>query len=140
LTNAHEKRNSHFVMRRNDELREIAMKPYIAITKALSDLSRVRMLCALRGGELCVCQLIELLGLAPSTVSKHLSILSQAELIESRKEGRWVFYRLPGKGGLDVAKRLTNETFRALADSDSIRDDDARLKVIRETDLEALCR
>ena len=116
------------------------MKQYLVIIKALSDLSRVRMLCALRGGELCGCQLIELLGLAPSTVSKHLSILNQAELVESRKEGRWVYYRLPPKRVMDVAARMTKETFRALAGSDTICADDKQLKVIREADLEELCR
>jgi ArsR family transcriptional regulator len=50
---------------------------------------------ALRSGELCVCQLIKLLKLAPSTVSKHMSILKQAGLVESRKDSRWVYYRLP---------------------------------------------
>ena len=51
------------------------MKEFLAITKALSDENRVRALMALTGGELCVCQVIELLGLTPSTVSKHLAAL-----------------------------------------------------------------
>ena len=116
------------------------MKDYLAVTKALSDASRVRMLCALRGGELCVCQLIELLGLAPSTVSKHLSILNQAGLVESRKVGRWVYYRLPRKSGSEVAARMTKETFRALVNSAATRVDEKRLKGIRKADLEELCR
>lgn len=116
------------------------MKKYLAVTKALSDPNRVRMLCALRAGELCVCQLIELLSLAPSTVSKHLSILNQAELIDSRKEGRWVYYRLPGKRSADVAARMTKETFKALADSAELIEDDKRLSAIRKADLEELCR
>ena len=117
------------------------MKNFLAIANALSDASRVRMLCALRGGELCVCQLIELLGLAPSTVSKHLSILNQAELIESRKEGRWVYYGLPKKRSQDVmARRITNETFKALENSEAIAEDAERLKAIRNADLEELCR
>jgi DNA-binding transcriptional ArsR family regulator len=116
------------------------MKQYLAITKALADANRVRLLCALRGGELCVCQLIELLGLAPSTVSKHLSILHQAELIESRKEGRWVYYRLPSKESTGVAARMTGETFKALADSATVVEDEKRLRMIREADLEKLCR
>jgi ArsR family transcriptional regulator len=49
---------------------------------------------ALGSGELCVCQVIELLDLAPSTVSKHMSILKQARLVESTKNGKWVYYRL----------------------------------------------
>ena len=72
------------------------MRQFMNITKALSDESRVRVLLALRGGELCVCQLIDMLGLAPSTVSKHMTILAQADLIVCRKDGRWHYYRLPG--------------------------------------------
>lgn len=70
------------------------MRELLAVTKALSDPNRVRALMALQAGELCVCQVIELLGLAPSTVSKHMAVLCQARLVETRKEGRWVFYRL----------------------------------------------
>ena len=66
------------------------MNELLNITRALADESRVRALLALRQGELCVCQLTELFGAAPSTVSKHLSVLYQAGLVESRKEGRWV--------------------------------------------------
>ena len=49
--------------------------------KALGDPQRVRALAALRGGELCLCRLIALLRLAPSTVSKHMSLLIQAGLV-----------------------------------------------------------
>src|ERR1051326_423402 len=73
------------------------MRAIMAVTKALADEQRVRALVALQGGELCVCQLIELLDLAPSTVSKHLAILKQARLVEGRKDGRWMHYRLPDK-------------------------------------------
>ena len=114
------------------------MRQVLSINKALSDSSRVRMLCALRGGELCVCQLIELLQLAPSTVSKHLSVLTQAELVESRKDGQWVYYRLPKKPVSEVAARMTKETFRALADNAAIAEDDKRLGEIRQADLKGL--
>jgi DNA-binding transcriptional ArsR family regulator len=72
------------------------MREFMYITKALADETRVRILMALRDGELCVCQITELFGMAPSTVSKHLSVLFQAGLVESRKADRWVYYRLPG--------------------------------------------
>jgi ArsR family transcriptional regulator len=74
------------------------MNDVLNVAKALADANRLRALMALGAGELCVCQLIEMLGLAPSTVSKHLSILHQAGLVEVRKEGRWMYYRLPGRG------------------------------------------
>jgi DNA-binding transcriptional ArsR family regulator len=75
--------------RKNSRLREV-----LEIHKALSDANRLRALIALSDNELCVCQITELLQLAPSTVSKHLSILKQADLVEMRKESRWIYYRL----------------------------------------------
>lgn len=65
------------------------------IVKALADENRVRILMALRGRELCVCQITGLLDLAPSSTSRHLSILRQARLIDSSKRGKWVYYSLP---------------------------------------------
>ena len=78
------------------------MDDFLAITGALADENRVRALLALRGGELCLCQVVELLQLAPSTVSKHMSILRQAGLVRARKEGRWMYYRLPDPATDDV--------------------------------------
>ena len=63
------------------------MREFMKITKALADENRVRALLALRRGELCVCQITELFGLTASTVSKQLSILYQAGLVDSR--WRW---------------------------------------------------
>ncbi len=65
------------------------MREFMNLTKALADEDRVWALIILKDRELCVCQIIALLGLAPSTVSKHMAILRQAWLVESRKEGRW---------------------------------------------------
>jgi DNA-binding transcriptional ArsR family regulator len=76
-------------------MRNDAMRSALRVTKALSDGQRVRILMLLRGGELCVCRVVEVLGLAASTVSKHLSILSEADLVSVRKDGRWAYYRLP---------------------------------------------
>ena len=67
----------------------------VRITSALADPSRVRLLAACFTGEKCVCQLVALLDLSNATVSKHLSLLRDAGLLASRKEGRWVYYRLP---------------------------------------------
>lgn len=64
------------------------------LTKALADGSRLRLLKLLEGGEVCVCVLTDALGLAPATVSKHLSLLKAAGFIQARKDGRWVHYRL----------------------------------------------
>lgn len=62
--------------------------------KALSDPNRVRVIKMLGAKELCVCEVRQLIGLAQSTVSKHLKILEEAGLVTYRKEGSWIIYRL----------------------------------------------
>ncbi len=110
------------------------------ITKALADENRVRMLLALRGGELCVCQITELFGLAPSTVSKHLSILYQAGLAESRKEGRWIYYRLPGRGVPPAVRRAIDWVAQSVNGDAQAAEDAARLKRILKMDPVELCK
>ena len=61
------------------------MESTLAIARALSDANRLRALLALGDQEVCVCQIIELLELAPSTVSKHMSILKQAKLVVGKQ-------------------------------------------------------
>ncbi len=73
------------------------MESFILLSKAISDPTRVRMLKLLEGGELCVCEVMAVLGLVQSTASKHLNILKMAGLVESRKGGTWSYYRLAEK-------------------------------------------
>jgi ArsR family transcriptional regulator len=70
------------------------MRTLVKVFKALSDGSRIRILKMLEQRQLCVCEITEVLELASSTVSKHLSILRDAELILDEKEGKWVNYYL----------------------------------------------
>ncbi|NLH74983.1 MAG: winged helix-turn-helix transcriptional regulator [Verrucomicrobia bacterium] len=116
------------------------MREFMAITKALSDPNRVRMLLALRGRELCVCQITELFGLAPSTVSKHLSVLHNAGLVRSRKNERWVYYRLPGQGAPVMAREALNWVCKSLGGSEEATADQKRLKQILKMDLSEICR
>ena len=115
------------------------MIEFIETTKAISDPNRVRALIALRGRELCVCRIIELLQLAPSTVSKHLTILKQAGLIEGRKEGRWMHYHLPDDKSSEACKTL-EWVFQSLEGSQQIETDEIRLTEIINTDIEELTR
>jgi len=66
----------------------------VDILKALSDLGRLRILKMLEVKSLCVCEITELIGLATSTISAHLSQLKNAGLIEDEKEGKWINYHL----------------------------------------------
>lgn len=115
------------------------MRKFLNITKALSDENRVRALLALAGGELCVCQMIELLSLAPSTVSKHMAILHQAGLAEPRKEGRWIYYRLAEEHELPCARAALDMTLNCVAKDERIRQDAKRLKAIRKMSRDELC-
>ena len=113
------------------------LRSVLNITGALADRQRLRIIMLLQKGELCVCQIVEVLGLAPSTVSKHLSILYSAALVDSRKEGRWMYYRLPDD--------LRNERILAwlkskLANDPAISSDANKLLEILKTDREELCR
>ena len=116
------------------------MKDFLTITKALSDENRVRALMALASGELCVCQIIELLDLAPSTVSKHLTVLHQAGLTEARKEGRWMYYRLPGKDAAACSREAIQWLQANLADDPRIVQDAKKLKAIRKMSKGDLCQ
>lgn len=104
------------------------MRELLLILKALSDQNRLRIVCALAGGERCVCQIVELLGLSAATVSQHLSLLHGARLVESRKQGRWMYYRLPesATSSTDVREAL-EWVMRALETEPLILSDDERL-------------
>jgi ArsR family transcriptional regulator, arsenate/arsenite/antimonite-responsive transcriptional repressor len=64
------------------------------LLKALADPIRLQVIEALGGGERCVCELTEELGLAQSKLSFHLKVLREAGLLADRQSGRWVYYRL----------------------------------------------
>jgi DNA-binding transcriptional ArsR family regulator len=113
----------------------------VEASKALSDPGRVRILMALRGRELCVCQLIELLGLAPSTVSKHMTVLRQAGFVRSNKKGRWVYYRITDEHLVnDIVRKAVAWISEAVGRAPEITDDGKRLKQILKIDPESLCR
>jgi DNA-binding transcriptional ArsR family regulator len=108
------------------------------ITKALSDENRIRVLMMLVDGELCVCQIIAMLGLSPSTVSKHMSILRQAGLVETRKEGRWIYYRLADRE-TQPACEILNWLQRHLKNDKRILDDVKQLRRMQKMSKDELC-
>ncbi|MCE9615873.1 MAG: metalloregulator ArsR/SmtB family transcription factor [Lentisphaerae bacterium] len=117
-----------------------AIRATMRVTKALSDRQRVRILMMLRPGELCVCQIVEVLALAPSTVSKHLSILSGAGLVDSRKDGRWAYYRLPEGADGAFSRPVLQWVADALRDDAAMAQDAKALKRAVACDPERLTR
>ena len=116
------------------------MREFMNLSKALADANRVHMVLVLRRRELCACQLTELFGLAPSTMSKHLSILYQAQLVNVRKEGRWVYYSLPGKEASASIRAALAWVDLSLADNEQAAADSKRLKQVLKIDPTELCR
>jgi ArsR family transcriptional regulator len=62
--------------------------------RAFSDRTRLRILNLLTPRELCVCDLVRIIGAPQPTVSRHLAYLRRAGLVVSRKEGLWMYYKL----------------------------------------------
>ena len=115
------------------------MFEFLNITKALAEENRLRILLALDGRELCVCQIIELLELAPSTVSKHMTVLRQARLVNGHKDGRWMYYRLADGGAPAKVKEAIAWVKKSLLKDERIRNDAKRLKEILKIDREVIC-
>lgn len=116
------------------------MREFMSLAKALADANRIRLLLALRGGELCACQLTEFLGLAPSTLSKHMAILYQARLVNPRKEGRWVHYSLAGREASPVVRAALAWVTQSLAEDPQTAADARRLQQVLRLDPSAICR
>jgi ArsR family transcriptional regulator len=112
------------------------MKKVIRIFKALSDPNRLRILKMLERRSLCLCEISAVLNLAPSTVSKHLSILREADLISDHKEGKWVNFHL----NKDTSQRYAREMLAFL--ETNLPDDDIILrdaKRVQTVDRVAIC-
>ena len=117
-----------------------AARATLRITKALADIQRVRILMMLGSGELCVCQIVEVLALAPSTVSKHLSILHNAGLVDARKDGRWAWYRLPDGDAAASIQPVLAWLAESLEDDAAIRADRKALRAAVSCTPESLSR
>lgn len=118
---------------------ELILKDFLRVTQALSNSTRLRILMALRKQELCLCQLVELLKLAPSTVSKHLSILKDAGFVAERKRGKFVFNRISSEAYSPIAREALKLAVKNLPKDKAIVADETALKRILKLDVEKLC-
>ncbi len=107
--------------------------------KAAGDPTRTRILKLLEGGGLCVCQVQAVLGLAPSTVSKHLAILKTARLVDGQRDGKWIEYALIAEEHNPYAKSVL-AMLRGPLDRDPIVvADRKRLREVKSVPLDELC-
>jgi ArsR family transcriptional regulator, arsenate/arsenite/antimonite-responsive transcriptional repressor len=115
------------------------VRDFEAALKAAGDPTRTRILKLLEHGELCVCQVQAVLGLAPSTVSKHLAILKSAGLVDDRREGKWIHYGLAPGGRNRHAGGILALLRGALDREPRIVADRRRLRRIARLPLSELC-
>jgi len=106
------------------------MRKLVKVFKALSDSNRIRILKMLEKRHLCVCEITKILNLASSTVSKHLSILRDAELILDEKDGKWVNYYLNQEKSDQYVQKLLPLIKSWLPDDDIILQDKEKVKTV----------
>jgi ArsR family transcriptional regulator len=111
------------------------MKAFIKVTKALSNPNRVKIVKMLQHDELCVCEIKEALGISQPTVSKNLKILEEAGLLNSRKEGLWVYYRLDDGTRSPYVATILGNLKHWLEETQEITETTERLPDIRRANL-----
>ena len=117
----------------------MGLKQYEAVMKSISDPTRVRILKILEGGEMCVCQVIAILSLGQSTVSKHLFLLRTAGLIKVRRDHKWVRCSLDRGGDSRYAARMLRNLRGWLNDDPVIAKDRKREAIAREIGPMEIC-
>lgn len=115
------------------------LETFEIVAKAIADPTRVRILKLLAGGELCVCQITAVLDLAPATVSKHLSLLKAAGLLQQRRAGKWVHYRLAERALNIYAQQFLQLVTAALQDDPTVTGDLRMLARVNAVPIQRLC-
>ena len=85
--------------------KQYPLKPIVSLLETISPLARLEILLMIGAGEACVCHLEARLGYRQSYISQHLMALRQADLLDSRREGKYVFYRLAKPEILELLKK-----------------------------------
>jgi ArsR family transcriptional regulator len=116
------------------------MKELATIIKALSDDTRLRVMKLLEERELCVCELMQVLDMSQPRISRHLSVLRNAGLVDDRREGKWVYYSLRAASDSDEVKSLLRAMASLANDNPTVkRDKKALKKAVRLGDMERGC-
>lgn len=115
------------------------LEAFDIVSSAVADPSRVRILKLLERGELCVCQITAVLDLAPATISKHLAVLKSSGLVQQRRDGKWIYYRLAEHELNAYARPYLALLKSALADDATIAKDNRLLDQVLRTPIQAIC-
>jgi ArsR family transcriptional regulator len=106
---------------------ELDIRPLTRAFRALGDETRLRIVALLVHGELCVCHIVSALGLTQPNASRQLGILKNAGIVDSRREGTWVHYKLAADQHELVEKQLA-ALARAFGAERALERDHAKLR------------
>ncbi|PWB66118.1 MAG: ArsR family transcriptional regulator [Deltaproteobacteria bacterium] len=117
----------------------MSIRDYEQAMKSVADPTRMRILKLLEGGEMCVCQLIAVIELKQSTISRHLLLLKRAGLVKERKDGKWVHYSLDGSNSSRYARKMLQNLKGWLNDDRIVKKDRIREKIARDAGPREIC-
>lgn len=117
----------------------MTLRAYENVMKAVADPTRVRILKILEKGELCVCQIIAVIALSQSTISKHLFLLRAAGLVKDRRDKRWIHYALDGANENPYAATMLRTLRKWLNDDPVVLKDLERAGLARAIGPVAIC-
>ena len=106
------------------------MEKMINYFRAMGEETRVKVITMLLKEEMCICELIEELGLSQSAVSHHVKILKQAELVNDRRQGKWTFYSINKAGFERAIKNFQSEVITPLAQYEYRQKDNPRIECL----------
>jgi ArsR family transcriptional regulator len=110
-----------------DSTADLAVRPLSRLFRALSDETRLRIVALLTHGELCVCHIENALSLSQPNASRQLGILRNAGLVDTRRDGSWVYYRLVAQDDA-VVQEVVDSLARAFGAKRTLRSDLVRLR------------
>jgi ArsR family transcriptional regulator len=102
------------------------VQPITRLLRALGDETRLRILALLTHGELCVCHVEAALGLSQPSASRQLGILRSADVVKTRREGSWIYYRIAPHADADC-RRILKTVSKSFAEDETLRRDVERL-------------
>ncbi len=97
--------------------------------KALTDENRLAIMLSLQHGEKCGCILLEELNIAQPTLSHHMRLLCDSGLVNSRKEGKWMFYSISAEG-VDAFRRMIGSYVRCDCESRLVTEENCHCKTV----------
>lgn len=106
---------------------DVDIRPWSRLLRAVADETRLRIVAMLSLGELCVCHIEAALALPQPNVSRHLGILRAAGVVDARRDGTWVYYRLAPQQHAEV-QAVLDELVRGFVGRRGMRSDLVRVK------------